>query len=29
MEVLDVMNERSNICKYLDMPLQHISDKMP
>lgn len=25
MEVLDVMNERSNICKYLDMPLQHIS----
>lgn len=23
MEVLDVMNERSNICKYLDMPLQH------
>lgn len=28
MEVLDVMNERSNICKYLDMPLQHISDPM-
>ncbi|MBN8697283.1 MAG: 30S ribosomal protein S12 methylthiotransferase RimO [Bacteroidetes bacterium] len=28
MEVLDVMNERSNICKYLDMPLQHISDNM-
>ncbi|MFM7024314.1 MAG: 30S ribosomal protein S12 methylthiotransferase RimO [Flavobacteriales bacterium] len=26
MDVLDVMNERSNICKYLDMPLQHISD---
>lgn len=25
MDVLDVMNERSNICKYLDMPLQHIS----
>jgi ribosomal protein S12 methylthiotransferase len=23
MDVLDVMNERSNICKYLDMPLQH------
>ena len=22
MDVLDVMNERSNICKYLDMPLQ-------
>lgn len=28
MEVLDVMNSRSNICKYLDMPLQHISDNM-
>jgi len=28
MEVLDVMNERSNICKYLDMPLQHITDNM-
>ncbi|MFD2160841.1 30S ribosomal protein S12 methylthiotransferase RimO [Paradesertivirga mongoliensis] len=28
MEVLDVMNERSNICNYLDMPLQHISDDM-
>ncbi|MGV8879451.1 MAG: 30S ribosomal protein S12 methylthiotransferase RimO [Sphingobacteriaceae bacterium] len=28
MEVLDVMRERSNICNYLDMPLQHISDKM-
>ena len=26
MDVLDVMNERDNICKYLDMPLQHISD---
>lgn len=26
MDVLDVMNERENICKYLDMPLQHISD---
>lgn len=26
MDVFDVMNERSNICKYLDMPLQHISD---
>lgn len=25
MDVLDVMNERDNICKYLDMPLQHIS----
>lgn len=28
MDVLDVMNERSNICNYLDMPLQHISDTM-
>jgi ribosomal protein S12 methylthiotransferase len=28
LEVLDVMNERDNICKYLDMPLQHISDPM-
>jgi ribosomal protein S12 methylthiotransferase len=28
LEVLDVMAERSNICNYLDMPLQHGSDKM-
>ena len=28
MEILEVMNERDNICKYLDMPLQHISDDM-
>jgi ribosomal protein S12 methylthiotransferase len=28
MEILDVMNERDNICKYMDMPLQHISDTM-
>src|SRR5690554_2053183 len=28
LEILDVMNERSNICNYLDMPLQHISDPM-
>ena len=28
MEILDVMNERENICKYMDMPLQHISDSM-
>lgn len=28
MEVLDVMKERPNICNYLDMPLQHISDRM-
>ena len=27
-EVLEVMKERDNICNYLDMPLQHISDKM-
>lgn len=27
-EVLDVMRERSNICNYLDIPLQHISDAM-
>jgi ribosomal protein S12 methylthiotransferase len=28
MDILEVMNERSNICNYLDMPLQHISDSM-
>lgn len=28
MEILDVMNERPNICKYLDMPLQHGSTNM-
>lgn len=28
MEALDVMRERKNICNYLDIPLQHISDKM-
>lgn len=28
MDVLDVMRERDNICKYLDMPLQHVSDRM-
>jgi ribosomal protein S12 methylthiotransferase len=27
-EVLDVMHERENICNYLDMPLQHASDRM-
>jgi ribosomal protein S12 methylthiotransferase len=27
-DVLDVMRERSNICKYLDMPLQHGSTEM-
>ena len=28
MDILDVMNGRKNICNYLDMPLQHISDNM-
>lgn len=28
LEVLDVMRERDNICKYLDMPLQHASNNM-
>jgi ribosomal protein S12 methylthiotransferase len=28
MEILDAMNERENICNYLDMPLQHITDNM-
>jgi ribosomal protein S12 methylthiotransferase len=28
MEILDTMRERENICKYLDMPLQHASDAM-
>ena len=28
MEILDAMNERDNICKYLDMPLQHASNNM-
>jgi ribosomal protein S12 methylthiotransferase len=27
-EILEVMKERSNICNYLDMPLQHASDAM-
>ncbi len=27
-EILDVMKERENICKYLDMPLQHAADNM-
>jgi ribosomal protein S12 methylthiotransferase len=26
MDVLDVMRDRSNVCNYLDMPLQHASD---
>ena len=28
MDVLPVMAERSNICNYLDIPVQHISDSM-
>ena len=28
MDALDVMKERKNICNYLDMPLQHITDTM-
>ena len=28
MEVLDVMKEKANVCKYLDIPLQHITDNM-
>ena len=28
MDALDVMNESKNICNYLDMPLQHITDSM-
>lgn len=27
-EILKVMRERENICKYLDMPVQHISDEV-
>lgn len=28
MEILDVIRERDNVCKYLDIALQHISDHM-
>jgi ribosomal protein S12 methylthiotransferase len=28
LEILDAMQERENICNYLDMPIQHASDKM-
>ena len=28
MEILDAMNAHNNICKYLDMPLQHAADNM-
>lgn len=27
-EILDVMNEYPNICRYMDMPLQHISEEI-
>ncbi len=27
-EVLDVIRDRENLCNYIDMPLQHISDKL-
>ncbi|HZI69260.1 MAG TPA: 30S ribosomal protein S12 methylthiotransferase RimO [Hanamia sp.] len=28
MEIIEVMKERENICNYLDMPLQHASNRM-
>ncbi|ERK39251.1 ribosomal protein S12 methylthiotransferase RimO [Segatella baroniae F0067] len=28
LELLDVMNEKSNVCRYLDIALQHISDSV-
>lgn len=28
LEIIDVMKDRPNICNYLDIPLQHSSDKM-
>jgi ribosomal protein S12 methylthiotransferase len=28
MEILDVINERPNICNYLDIPLQHVSNQV-
>jgi ribosomal protein S12 methylthiotransferase len=28
LDILEVMRERNNICKYLDMPLQHINDRI-
>jgi ribosomal protein S12 methylthiotransferase len=28
MEIIDVIKQRENICKYLDMPLQHASNRM-
>jgi ribosomal protein S12 methylthiotransferase len=28
LDILDVMRSRTNICKYLDIPLQHINDRI-
>ncbi|MCK5028960.1 MAG: 30S ribosomal protein S12 methylthiotransferase RimO [Bacteroidales bacterium] len=28
MDILEVMKTKSNICKYMDIPVQHISDKL-
>jgi ribosomal protein S12 methylthiotransferase len=28
LEILDLMQNKSNICKYLDLPFQHVSDNM-
>lgn len=28
LEVIDTMRERENVCNYLDMPLQHINDRI-
>jgi len=28
LDVLDVINQRDNVCKYIDIPLQHASDNM-
>jgi len=28
LEVIDTMRERDNVCNYIDMPLQHISDRI-
>lgn len=28
MDVIDIMKSKTNICKYLDIPVQHISDKL-
>jgi len=28
LEIIDIMKERENICRYLDIPFQHISDRV-